>query len=110
AEAAEHSDEQAAYARRMEQVGRRVAELQLALASRDDVADFAPEPTTADDARRWRDALLERANGTLDELARRRSRVNEIDRQLVDDLLASRRSLSRVLRELLPATGAAMKI
>ena len=38
AEAAEHSDEEAAYARRMEQVGRRVAELQLALASRDDWA------------------------------------------------------------------------
>ena len=73
AEAAEHSDEQAAYARRMEQVGRRVAELQLALASRDDVIDFAPEPITADDVRSWTDKVLQRANGTLDELARRRS-------------------------------------
>src|SRR5713226_5637946 len=110
AEAAEHSDEEAAYARRMEQVGRRVAELQLALASRDNVADFAPEPITADDTRRWRDALLERANSTFDELARRRSRVNENDRRLVDDLVSHRRSLSRVLRELLPASGNAVKI
>src|SRR5262249_28907493 len=42
AEAAEHSDEVAAYAGRMEQVGRRVAELQLALPSPDDVVEFAP--------------------------------------------------------------------
>ena len=68
AEAAEHSDEQAAYARRMEQVGRRVAELQLALAGRDDVVDFAPEPITGDDVRGWTDKVLQRANGTLDEL------------------------------------------
>src|SRR5713101_2680609 len=110
AEAAAHSDEEAAYLRRMEQVGRCVAELQLAPASRDNVADFAPEPITADDTRRWRDALLERANSTFDELARRRSRVNENDRRLVDDLVSHRRSLSRVLRELLPASGNAVKI
>ena len=55
AEAAGHSDEQAAYLRRMEQVGRRVAEMQLALASRDDIADFAPEPIAADDVRAWTD-------------------------------------------------------
>jgi len=56
AEAAEHSDEEAAYARLMDQVGRRVAELQLALASRDDIAAFAPEAITSDDIRGWREA------------------------------------------------------
>ena len=61
AEAADHSDEQAAYARLMEQVGRRVAELQLALASRDDIIDFAPEPITAADVRTWVKEVLERA-------------------------------------------------
>src|SRR5262249_38655364 len=40
AEAAGHSDEQTAYLRRMDDVGRRVAELQLALASRNDIAAF----------------------------------------------------------------------
>jgi maltose alpha-D-glucosyltransferase/alpha-amylase len=110
AEAAEHSDEQGAYARRMEQVGRRVAELQLALASRDDLPDFAPEPATADDVRIWRDELLERANGTLDELARRRSDLKDSDRRLVDGLLARRRSLPNRLRELLPTKLDTMKI
>src|SRR5262249_31309262 len=49
AEAAGHSDEKTAYLRRMDHVGRRVAELQLALASRNDIAAFAPEPIAADD-------------------------------------------------------------
>jgi maltose alpha-D-glucosyltransferase / alpha-amylase len=110
AEAAEHSDEQAAYARRMEQVGRRVAELQLALASRDDLTDFAPEPVTAGDIREWRDELLERANDTLDELARRRPELNDNDRRLADDVLRRRRSLPQRLRELLPTNLNAMKI
>ena len=70
AEAAEESDEQAAYALRMHQVGRRVAELQLALASRDDVPDFAPEAIIADDIRAWIDGVLRRANRTFDELGR----------------------------------------
>jgi maltose alpha-D-glucosyltransferase/alpha-amylase len=110
AEAAEHSDEEAAYARRMEQVGRRVAELQLALASRDDVADFAPEPITAADVRGWIDRVLQRANRSLDELARRRSGLNESDGQLVDELLAKRSMLPNRLRKLLPASVEAMKI
>jgi maltose alpha-D-glucosyltransferase / alpha-amylase len=110
AEAAEHSDEQAAYARRMEQVGRRVAELQLALASRDDLVDFAPEPVTAGDVKNWRNELLERANCTLDELARRRAEVNDNDRRLVDDVLKQRRSLPQRLREMLPTNVNAMKI
>jgi maltose alpha-D-glucosyltransferase / alpha-amylase len=110
AEAAEHSDEQGAYARRMEQVGRRVAELQLALASRDDLPDFAPEPATADDVKSWRDELLERANGTLDELARHRGDLKDNDRPLVDGLLARRRSLPQRLRELLPTNLDTMKI
>jgi maltose alpha-D-glucosyltransferase / alpha-amylase len=110
AEAAEHSDEQGAYARRMEQVGRRVAELQLALASRDDLPDFAPEPATANDVKRWRDDVLERANGTLDELARHRSDLRDNDRRLVDGLLALRRSLPNRLRKLLPSNLGTMKI
>jgi maltose alpha-D-glucosyltransferase/alpha-amylase len=110
AEAAEHSDEQAAYARVMEQVGRRVAELQVALASRNDIAEFAPERVTAEDRRSWRDALLQRADNTLDELAHRRARLKENDQDLVDELLAMRRSLPNRLRGLLQATTDVMKI
>ena len=110
AEAAGHSDEQAAYLRRMEQIGRRVAELQLALGSRDDIVDFAPEPIAADDVRSWTDGVLQRAGRTLDDLVRRRSDLTENDRQRVDALLSYRESLPARLRELLPETIDAMKI
>jgi maltose alpha-D-glucosyltransferase/alpha-amylase len=110
AEAAEHSDEEAAYARRMEQVGRRVAELQLALASREDIIDFAPEPISTDDVRGWTGKVLERAERTFDELTRRRSDLREHDRQLVDELLTCRRTLPERLSELLPARPDTVKI
>src|SRR5262249_28529649 len=93
AEAAGHSDEQTAYLQRMEQVGRRVAELQLALASRDDIVEFAPEPIAADDVRSWTEEVLEGVARTLDDLARHRSDLTENDRQLVDALLSYRESL-----------------
>jgi maltose alpha-D-glucosyltransferase / alpha-amylase len=110
AEAAGHSDEEAAYLQRIDQVGRRVAELQLALASRDDIVDFAPEPISADDVRSWTETLLQRAGRTFDDLAHRRSELSEGDRQLVDALLSYRAALPGRLRELLPETVDAMKI
>jgi maltose alpha-D-glucosyltransferase/alpha-amylase len=110
AEAAGHSDEQVAYLRRMDHVGRRVAELQLALASRYDIAAFAPEPIAADDVRNWTEGILQRADRALGELARRRLELAENDRQLVDALLSYRDSLRARLRELLPETVDAMKI
>ncbi len=110
AEAAGHSDEEGAYLRRMDQVGRRVAELQLALASRDDIVDFAPEPISANDVRSWTERLLRRAGRAFDDLARRRSELSEDDRQLVDALFSYREALPARLRELLPETVDAMKI
>ena len=110
AEAAGHSDEEAAYLRRIDQVGRRVAELQLALASRDDIVDFAPEPISANDVRSWAETLLQRAGRAFDDLAHRRSELSEGDRQLVDALLSYRAALPGRLRELLPETVDAMKI
>jgi maltose alpha-D-glucosyltransferase/alpha-amylase len=107
---AEQSDEQGAYLRRAEQVGQRVAELQLALASRDDIADFAPEPITATDAQNWIETVLQRANQALDELARRRGDLMEGDRKLVDALLSCRETLPAQLRERLPERPEAMKI
>jgi maltose alpha-D-glucosyltransferase/alpha-amylase len=110
AEAAGESDEQAAYLRRAQHVGTRVAELQLALASRDDLPDFAPEPITADDVRTWTESVLQRAERTLDELSHRRSDLTENDRQLTDALLSHRASLPARLRELLPDDIDAVKI
>ena len=110
AEAAGHSDEQAAYLHRIEHVGQRVAELQLALAGREDVVDFAPEPISAADIRRWTETLLERAVHTLDHLARRRSDLPDTARQLVEKVLSVRESLASLLHELLPDTLDAVKI
>jgi maltose alpha-D-glucosyltransferase / alpha-amylase len=110
AEAAGDSDEQAAYVRRMQQVGQRVAELQLALASRDDIADFVPEPIRADDVGSWIDSILARADRAFDELAHRRADLPDRDRQLVDGLSSHRRELAARLRELLPEEVDAMKI
>ena len=110
AEAAGHSDEQAAYLHRVEHVGQRVAELQLALAGREDVVDFAPEPISAADIQRWTESLLERAVHTLDHLARRRSDLPDTARQLVEKVLSARESLASLLHELLPDTLDAVKI
>ena len=51
----DESDESVAYLQRMREVGRRVAEMQLALASRDDIPDFAPEPIAPADVELWAD-------------------------------------------------------
>ena len=51
---------------RMSQIGRRTAELHLALASHDDIADFAPEPVSPADMTQWTDALLARTEARLD--------------------------------------------
>ena len=110
AEAAGHSDEQAAYLRLMDHVGRRVAELQLVLASRDDIAAFAPEPIAAGDVRNWTEGILQRAERALGDLACHRSDLAENDLQLVDALLSYRDSLPLRLRQLLPETIDAMKI
>jgi maltose alpha-D-glucosyltransferase/alpha-amylase len=79
------------------------------LASRDDIAAFAPEPITLDDISQWRDSLIERASKTFDELGRRRTRLKE-QRGLIDQVTALRRSLPQRLRDLLPAGVEAMKI
>jgi maltose alpha-D-glucosyltransferase/alpha-amylase len=51
---------------RMRQIGRRTAELHQALASRKDIADFAPEPIFAGDVAHWTDTLSSRAKAGFD--------------------------------------------
>ncbi len=109
-EAAGHSDEEAAYVRRMHQVGQRVAELQLTLASRDDIPEFAPTPVTAQDVRRWTAELLQRVNTTFEELTKRNADLAERDRLLVEELLLHRSVIPARLSELLPENVNAMKI
>ena len=104
------SNDQSANLRRMQQIGARVAELQLALASRDDIPDFAPEPITAADVRSWSEELLQRADRAFEALARRSSQLDEGDLALAEAILARRASLPERLHELLPDTVEALKI
>src|SRR5664279_317531 len=55
------SEEQIPYLRYMSQIGRRVAEMHVALAGASDFPEFAPEPTGPADVQRWIDAAIERA-------------------------------------------------
>jgi maltose alpha-D-glucosyltransferase/alpha-amylase len=95
------STEQASYLLKMRQIGRRTAELHNAFASRSDMAEFAPEPIDADDASTWTDALVHRAQATLDELSRRRSELTEASRAVADGLLAGRDAALTKIRSLL---------
>jgi maltose alpha-D-glucosyltransferase/alpha-amylase len=102
AEAAGQSDEQTAYLSRIQLVGTRVAQLQLALASRDDIPEFAPEPVSAGDVAHWREEALQSANAVLDRLAARRADLPDNVRALLDEVTAERKSLPKLLRDLLP--------
>jgi maltose alpha-D-glucosyltransferase/alpha-amylase len=104
------TDERTAYLQRMHEVGRRVAEMQLALASRDDIPDFAPEPIVPDDVALWTSELIDRANRAFDELAQRRAELPETSRVLVDELLSRRDMLAGYVHRLLPDHIEAVKI
>jgi maltose alpha-D-glucosyltransferase/alpha-amylase len=97
------SEEQVPYLRYMSQIGRRVAEMHLALASRDDLPDFAPEPIRPDDVKRRIDEVTSRAERVFDTLKQRRDSLREADRQMVDQLLAERPALRDRLSAMLPA-------
>ena len=85
----DESDEQVSYQRYMTQVGKRIAEMQTALASRDDIEDFRPEPATR---RERRASRRRRAPARRTSFARRlpqaRDRMADADRALADRILA----------------------
>ncbi len=103
--ASEHrseSEEQVPYLRYMAQIGRRVAEMHLALAGSDQFADFAPEPTRPDGVKHWIEEAVARAERALDALKQKRDTLREADRPLVDQTLAQRAALRDRLSALLP--------
>ena len=104
------SDEQAAYLQRMAQIGRRTAELHLALASQRRHRRFR---AGADHAGRRR-ALdrrgpATRAERVFDELGRGADRLTEADRPLVDSCSRSARRCRTDSAALLPPTSTAMQ-
>ena len=106
----EMSEDQIAYLRYMTQTGLRVAEMQIALASRDDIADFKPVPTAASDIKLWTDEIVSRAEPVFSLLAQRRNGAREQDRGLIDAVLALRNNLRDTLNGLLPDKIDGLKI
>jgi maltose alpha-D-glucosyltransferase/alpha-amylase len=102
--------EQESYLLRIQPIGRQVARLQIALASRDDILDFAPEPITRDDVDGWIEGVMAQAQAVFGELRRRRGELKESDRELVRALLEFEGTLRERLVGLLPDDVAAMKI
>ena len=95
-------DHHAGFLLRAHQVGRRMAELHMALASAPDHPDFAPEPLTAEDRETGRRELEELAARTLDDLQRRVSQLPETVRPLAELLLSRREHLMEEVRQVLP--------
>jgi maltose alpha-D-glucosyltransferase / alpha-amylase len=96
------NEEQVPYLRYMSQIGRRVAEMHLALAGSQEFPDFTPEPTRPDDVQRWTRDMVIRAERIFDALKQRHDVIREADRLLVDQLLALSPTLQDRLGALLP--------
>src|SRR5581483_8242083 len=109
-ESPSESDEQAAYLRWMVQTGRRLAEMQLALASHSEIDDFRPVPIEPHDVRTWSEGVLTRAGRVFEDLVRRHAQLKETDQRMADSLLAYRDTLAARLGQVLPEHVDARKI
>ncbi|HZW74211.1 MAG TPA: hypothetical protein VFF43_11725, partial [Caldimonas sp.] len=81
------SDELTAYQRLMALIGHRLGQMQIALAGRDDIEAFSPEPITSEDSTSWIGQMTRRAKRVHTTLARRRTALAEADRALAEDVL-----------------------
>jgi maltose alpha-D-glucosyltransferase/alpha-amylase len=99
-------EEQAPHLRHLAQIGRRLAELHMALATDATGPAFTPEPVPATELKRWSREIVASAEAALDILKARRDVVREINRPLLDHLLAQRAALPNILESLLPDDGA----
>ena len=64
-----------------------LAQMQLALASRDDIADFRPEPIAERDVSAWIGDVMARAARVRERLRAERDRLSETDREMAERLL-----------------------
>ena len=94
----------------MERAGQQVAELHAALASRDDIAAFAPEPTTRRDIQSWVDGILAQAARVFESLDRLSASASGPDRELIARVTAIAPRLHGDLLRLRPEAGASANI
>ncbi|MGN6311489.1 MAG: maltose alpha-D-glucosyltransferase [Xanthobacteraceae bacterium] len=104
------SEDQISYLRYVAQMGRRIAEMHVALASRDDIDEFHPEPVTANDVSLWIDEIVARANNVADRLQDIHATSNASDHALIDEILAKRKSLPPTLIQLAHSATDVLKI
>jgi maltose alpha-D-glucosyltransferase / alpha-amylase len=98
-----------AYLRYMEQIGRRLAEMHIALAGSEGT-DFAPESIQPSDIRLWHEENAARADRVFEAIDRRRFAFPEEDRSLAEKVLAHRGLLFDRLNILLPSDSKGLKI
>jgi maltose alpha-D-glucosyltransferase / alpha-amylase len=89
----QHSGQLAPYQRLVSQIGRRLAELHLALAAHPELSDFAPEPTRSGDVTHWIAEATARADRVFDALKQRRDGLKDADQAMIDQLLSYRATL-----------------
>jgi len=98
-------DELAPHLRQTAQIGRRLAELHLALAANTTDSAFTPEPVGEADWQRWRQDLIQDIGRTLDAVALHRSSLKEADRPLADQFTAQKATLTDLVKRLTSPHG-----
>jgi maltose alpha-D-glucosyltransferase/alpha-amylase len=91
--------EEQAPLRHMTHIGRRLAELHLALAAGGDGSEFTPEPIDRADWQRWTGEIIESADRATDVLQLYRT---EADRPMIEQFAAQKAALPGILGSLLP--------
>jgi maltose alpha-D-glucosyltransferase/alpha-amylase len=104
------SHEQESYLLRIAQIGRQVANLHVALASRDDIAGFAPERVSANDIGEWIGSVSAHAKSVFGELRRRRAELKTIDPELIAGVLDREAVFDDHLASLVPTSLDFLKI
>jgi maltose alpha-D-glucosyltransferase/alpha-amylase len=104
------SHEQESYLLRIAQIGRQVANLHVALASRNDIAGFAPERVSADDIGNWIGSVSTQAKDIFGELRRRRAELRTIEQELIAAVLDREAAFDAHLASLAPTSLDFLKI
>lgn len=94
------SEDQTSYLRYVAQMGRRIAEMHIALASRDDIAEFRPERVKDEDISSWIESITTCADNVTNHLRNNRTASKPAEWDLVEELLAKRHAIRSHLERL----------
>jgi maltose alpha-D-glucosyltransferase/alpha-amylase len=98
------------YQRHVAQIGKRVGEMHVALASRADMQEFRPEEITRSDVSEWTGDILLRSRRVSRELASMSQLLGEPDRNNLHEVATKLLLINRQLEELLPPEASGVKI